>query len=98
MRITSSQPKDTLGISGNGLIDSLSLKAKSRPKKYKNARYAIINVSNNELSKIIKDFDKLLYKSYERRRPKNDPTDSYFYLSRQLAKCMMRADALNLHV
>ena len=30
--------------------------------------------------------------------PKHDPTDSYFYLSRQLMKFIMRADALNLHL
>ena len=29
---------------------------------------------------------------------KHESTDSYFYLVRQLAKCMMRDDALNLHV
>ena len=31
-------------------------------------------------------------------RPKHEPTDSYFYLSRQLAKCMMRYDVLNSHI
>ena len=33
-----------------------------------------------------------------RKRPKHEPTDSYFYLARQLAKCMMRANAFNFHV
>ena len=51
-----------------------------------------------DLSKIIREFEKLSYKSYERRRHKYDPTDSYFYVARQLAKCMMRYDALNSHV
>ena len=51
-----------------------------------------------DLSKIISEFDKSPYKRYERRRPKHDPTDSYFYLELQLANCMMRADALNSHV
>ena len=49
-----------------------------------------------DLSKIIREFEKLPYKRYERRSPKNDSTDSYFYLSRQLVKCMMISDALNL--
>ena len=31
-------------------------------------------------------------------RPKHDPTDSYFYIPRELAKCMMRSDALNSHI
>ena len=29
--------------------------------------------------------------------PKHEPTDSYFYLARQLAKCMMISDKLNWH-
>ena len=33
-----------------------------------------------------------------RKRPKYEPTDSYFYLARQLAKCTMIADALNLDI
>ena len=51
-----------------------------------------------DLSKIIKDFEKLPYKGYVHNRPKHEPTDSYFYLSSQLDKCMMRADAFNFHV
>ena len=51
-----------------------------------------------ELSKIISEFDKLPYEIYKRSGTKNEPTDSYFYLSRQLAKCVMRTDYLNSHV
>ena len=51
-----------------------------------------------DLSKVIRDFEKFPYKIYEIRRPKHDPTESYFYLARQLAKCMMRADAINSHL
>ena len=40
----------------------------------------------------------MLYKGYVRKRPKHEPIDSYFYLARQLAKCMGRTDAFNLHV
>ena len=31
------------------------------------------------------------------KRPKNEPTDIYFHLERQLAKCMIRSDKLNWH-
>ena len=55
------------------------------------------NVSKKELSKIIREFEKFEKLPYEKKRPKHEPTDSYFYLARQLAKCMMRADALNWH-
>ena len=98
MRFTSSEPKDNLGRSGNGLIASLGIKAKTRPRKYKKTRYAIGNFSMKDPSKIIREFEKLPYKSYEIGRPKHDPTGSYFYLTRQLAKCMMRADDLNSNI
>ena len=98
MRIKYSNPKDNLGRSGKGLITSLGITSKARPHKYKKTRYAIINVNMRDLSKIIRDFEKLPYKSYERRRPKNEPNGSYFYLSRQLVKYMMRADVPNSYI
>ena len=79
------------------MITSLGLKSKASPHRYKKARYAIVSVSKKYLSKIIREFENLLYKIYERKRPKHEPTDSYFYLARQLVKCIMRADALNSH-
>ena len=96
--ITSSKLKDNLVRSGKGLITSLGLKIKARPKKCKKSRYAIKKISKNNLSKIIKEFDKLPYKGYKRKRTKHEPPDSYFYPAIQLAKCMIRADALNSHV
>ena len=78
------------------MITSLGLNTKARPPKYKKARYVIGNVIKKDLSKIVGEFEKLPYESYEINRPKHDPNDSHFYLSIQLAKCIMRADALNL--
>ena len=97
MIITSSGSKDNFGRSGKVLITSLGINAKVSPNKYKRASYAIRDVSKKNLSKIIREFEKLLYKIYERMRPKHEPTDSYFYLSKYIAKCMMRADVLNSH-
>ena len=77
MRITSSDPKDKLGRSGKGLITSLDLKAKIRAKKHKKARYAIVNVSMKYLSKIIREFEKVSYNSYETMRPEHERADSY---------------------
>ena len=65
--------------------------------KYKKARYAIGNVSNKDFYKIIKEFDKIEKLPYEKKRPKHEPTDSYFHLARQIAKCMMIYDNLNCH-
>ena len=80
------------------MITSLGLKAKAKPKKYKKARHSIGNFSKKDISQIIRKFEKLPYESYERKRPKNDPTDIYFYLARKPEKCMMRPNALSLHV
>ena len=95
MKITSSELKGKLVGSGKGLITSLGLKAKARPHKYKKSRYASVNVSMKELSKIMREFEKFPYESYERKRPKHEPAVSYFYLARHNTKCMMRADTLN---
>ena len=73
MRITSSEPKDNLGRSGKGLITSLYLKAKSSPKKFKNARYAVGNISMEDISKIIREFEKLPYKVMSGGGPNMSP-------------------------
>ena len=59
---------------------------------------AINNVSMKDISKIIKEFEKFPYKGYVQKRPKYEHTDSYFYLARKIAKCMMRSDEFNLRV
>ena len=98
MKITSSESKDNLGRSVKWLINSLGIKEKSGPRICKKASCVIRNVSKKDLSKIMKEFEKLPYESYEKKRPKHEHTDSYFYLSIQLEKCMMIADVLNLHI
>ena len=60
----------------------MGFKAKVRPHKYRKAMYAIINISKKELLKIIKDSEKSPYERYEKKRPKHEPTDSYFYIAR----------------
>ena len=57
--------------------------------------YTIRNVSNKDLPKIIKEFEKIVKIPYEKKRPKHERTERYFYLERQIAKCMMRSDNLN---
>ena len=98
MIITSSESKVNLGISGKVLITSLGLKSKTRPKKYKNSRCDIGNVSKKDLSKIIREFGKLTCESNEKNRPKHQPADSYIYLAIQIGKCMMKSDDLNFHI
>ena len=97
MKITSSESKGKLERPGKGLITSLGVNTKVRSHKYKKTRYDIGNVSKKELSKIIREFEKFEKLHSENKSPKHEPTDSYFYLARHLAKCMMRSDTLNWH-
>ena len=97
MKTTSSESKVTLERSGKGLVTSLGFKTKLGSQKYKKARYAIGNFSEKDFSKIIKEFKKIGKVPYEKKRPKHEPTDSYFHLAGQLAKCMIRSDKLNRH-
>ena len=84
MKIKSLESKGKLERSGKGLINSLVIRNKTGSQKYKKARYAIRNVSKKDLSKIIKDFEKIEKLPYEKKRPKHEPTDSYFNIARQL--------------
>ena len=59
METTSSESKGKLGILGKRLATALAFKTKVRSSKYKKARYAIGNVSEKDLSKIIKEFEKI---------------------------------------
>ena len=95
MKTTSSESKGKFETSGKGLITSLVFKTKARSQKYKKAKYAIGNISEHDLSKIIKDFGEIQKLTYEKKRPKHDPTDSYFHLARQLENCMIISDNLN---
>ena len=62
------------------------------------ARYTITNVSKKDISKIIKEFEKLTYEGCVQKRPKHQPTESYFDIARQLVQYTMISDAFNLHV
>ena len=66
MKITSSESKGKLEISGKELINSLGFNAKLMPQKYKKSRYAIRNVSKKDFSKIIKEFEKIEKLPYEK--------------------------------
>ena len=92
MKTTSSESKGKLGRPGKGLVTDLAFNTKVRSQKYKKARYSIENFSEKDLSKIIKEFEKIGRVPDEKRIPKYEPTPRCFHLVRQLAKCMVRSD------
>ena len=98
METTSSESKVKFVRSGKWLVTALAFKTKVRSQKYKKARYDIGNVSEKDLSEIIKELDKIGKVPYVKRIPKHEPTSSYFHLVRYIAECMMRSDEHNRHV
>ena len=74
METTSSDSKVKLGRSGKRLVTALAFKTKVRSQNYKKERYAIGNVSKKDLSKIIKEFEKIGKVPYVKRIPKHEPT------------------------
>ena len=77
------------------MVTALAFKTRVRSTKYKKSKYAIGNVSEKKISKIIREFEKFEKLPYEKKRPKHEPTESYFHLAREITKCMMRSDKLN---
>ena len=51
------------------MVTALAFKTKVRSSKYKKARYAIKNFIEKDLSKIIKEFEKIGKLLYEKKRP-----------------------------
>ena len=54
----------------------MGIKTIGGSKKNKKSRIAITNVIMKDLSKIIKEYEKLPYKGYMWKRPNHEPTDS----------------------
>ena len=66
---TYSESKERLERSGKGLVTALSFKTKVRSPKYKKARYVIKNFSLKDLSKIIKEFEKIRETTLQEKMP-----------------------------
>ena len=69
METTYLESKEKLERSAKGFVTALDFKTKVRPPKYKMARYAIRNFSEKDLSKIMKEFEKIWKLPYEKRIP-----------------------------
>ena len=69
MKTISSEPKEKLKRSGKGFVTALDFKTKLRSPKYKKAWYAIVNISEKYLLKIIKEFEKIGKLPYEKSIP-----------------------------
>ena len=52
----------------------------------------------NDLSNIIKEFEKNVKVPYVKRIPKHEPTSSYYHLVGCIAECILRSDEDNQYV
>ena len=93
METTSSESKEKLERSGKVLVTALAFKTKVRSTKYK--RLSSEMSVRRTFLRLLGSLRNLIKLPYKKKRPKHEPTDSYFHLTIQLAKCMMRSDNLN---
>ena len=92
---TSSESKERFGKIRKGVGKRSGFQYQSKVAKIKKAMYAIVSFSEKDIPNIIKKFEKIEKLPYEKKRLKNEPTESYFCLAKQIAKCMIRSDKLN---
>ena len=68
------------------MVTALDFKTKVRSQKYKKASYAMLNISEKYLLNIIKDFEKIGFLPYAKKRPKHEPTHDCFNLVKATCK------------
>ena len=95
IKITSSESKSHLGITGKELTTSLGLKVIRKLKKVERAKFSITEFSRKYLYNIIREFKDVHYKGYVRKRYKHIPPYSYLYTSRNLAKFIMSTQKMS---
>ena len=90
--------KRKIGEIRKGVGNRSGSQDRSKVKKYKKARYSIVNISMKDLLDIIKEFEKIVKVPYVKRIPEHEPTSSYYHLVRCITECMMISDEHNRHV
>ena len=84
---------DYVGILGKGLTAYLTLRTKS-PDKKQNARTPITDIINQDLWKLLKEFDDSPYLGYKKKQFHNEPTGDYLFLIKNMYKLVK----INKHV
>ena len=70
---------------GKRLTNSLALRTKRVDKK-QNAKFAINDITNQDLRDLLKFFNKLPYLGYKHKHVYNEPTEAYFYPTKHITK------------
>ena len=83
--VISSESRDYMVISVKGLTTSLTLRTKSPNKKQK-SKTAITDITNKCFRKLLREFKNSHYLGYKRKQVHKEPTEAYFFLTKQVPK------------
>ena len=72
-------------ISGKGMNNSLTISTKNSPKSKQKEKFDIADVFLQSFVKILEEFKDLPYQGYMINYVKNKPTDTYYFLVKQLS-------------
>ena len=74
-----------MGSPGEGMTASLALRT-NITKNIQKARFAITDITKQELMKLLKEFNNSLYLGYNNKQIRNKPTNDYFFLIKRITK------------
>ena len=98
IKTTSSESKGKLGRSGKGLVTALTLKTKSRSKKYKKGKVCHRKCQNEGPFQYYQRVWKVVKVPYVKSIPKHEPTSIYHHLVGCITECMLRCGEDSQHV
>ena len=87
-KVASSGPSDYVGRSGRGLTTSLNIRSRRMSKNKQKARNTNICVAIQTFVEILEEFKDVYYTGYSRKKAKNQPTKSYYFLVKQISKLL----------
>ena len=73
-----------MGRSGKELTNSLTISTIRRSNKNNNTRTYYTEVVPKYFINILEEFEDICYLGYRKRKIKNDPTEAYFFLVKQI--------------
>ena len=83
--------------SGKWATTSLTLRTRRRPNNKQKARTDTTDVSLHKFVDILKEFKFVPYPEYRRKQAKNQPTEDYYFLARQISDLLKSNHRVLLH-
>ena len=96
MEVTYSESRDYVGRSGKRVTTSLTLNLK-KPNQEQKARTSNIAITNQDFREFLKKFKNLPYLGYKKKQVINEPTETYFFLIKDIYKTIKRKKHVMIH-